>query len=112
MMPAGSLELDESILDCLKREVREETGIEVKQATPVSIYSAPKYSFTTSYGDPYQIFAVVFLVEDWSGELLSRTDETVNAKFFATDELPEGVPAVHHETLQDFVAYDGRLIVK
>ena len=29
-MPAGTQELDETIFDCLKREVKEETGITVK----------------------------------------------------------------------------------
>ena len=38
-MPAGSIELNESILDCLKREVKEETGLDVIAATPIAIHS-------------------------------------------------------------------------
>ena len=38
-MPAGSQELGESILDCLRREVKEETGLHVISATPLAIYS-------------------------------------------------------------------------
>lgn len=54
VMPAGSIELEESILDCVKREVKEETGLDVISATPMAIYSDPRFSFVTAYGDPYQ----------------------------------------------------------
>src|SRR5581483_10738365 len=53
-MPAGSLELQESILDCLKREVWEETGLEVLQATPIALYPEPRFAFLTVFGDPIQ----------------------------------------------------------
>src|SRR5581483_5594364 len=46
-MPAGSLELHESILDCLKREVWEETGLQVLQATPIALYTEPRFAFLT-----------------------------------------------------------------
>lgn len=44
VMPAGSMELEESILDCVKREVFEETGLTVLDATPIAIYSEPRFS--------------------------------------------------------------------
>ena len=50
-MPAGSQELDESITDCLRREVKEECGLEVISATPMAIYSCR--SIVTAFGDPY-----------------------------------------------------------
>lgn len=59
VMPAGSIELNESILDCLKREVWQETGLEVLEARPIAIYSEPRFAFTTAYGDHTQMFSVV-----------------------------------------------------
>ena len=112
VMPAGSIEMGESILDCVEREVKEETGLDVLSAVPIAIYSDPKYSFTTSHGDPYQMFAVVFLVEHWEGELASETDETVDARFFPIDELPDGVPPLYRETIEDLKAFSGALILK
>ncbi len=47
-MPAGSMELHESILDCLKREVWEETGLEVLQATPIALYTEPRFAFISN----------------------------------------------------------------
>ncbi|MEM8863295.1 MAG: NUDIX domain-containing protein, partial [Chloroflexota bacterium] len=106
-------ELEESILDCVKREVWEETGLIVESVTPIAINSDPRFSFVTAYGDPYQMFSMVFLVEEWSGELLKETDETVAAKFFPLDQLPD-MPDHYHETLDDLKAYqsNGRFILK
>lgn len=109
-MPAGGQELGESILDCLKREVKEESGLDVILATPMAIYS--QVSIVTASGDPYQLFLVQFLVDEWSGELVTETDETVDARFLDLDELPENIPDSYHEVLKDLQKYDGSLILK
>ena len=40
-MPAGMMELDETVYDCLRREVGEETGLDVRSATLISVKSGP-----------------------------------------------------------------------
>ncbi len=114
VMPAGSIELEESIFDCVKREVWEEAGVEVQDATLIAIYSDPKYSFVTAYGDPYQMFTMVFRVDQWTGELAQETDETTEIKFFDRAKLPENMPALYDETLADLAQFEetGQVIVK
>ncbi len=112
VMPAGSIELGESIMDCVKREVKEESGLEVVSAVPIAIYSDPRFSFVTAYGDPYQPLSIVFLVKEWRGRLQATTDETLDARFFSLDELPPNLPPVYHETLEDLLRYVGQIIVK
>ena len=110
-MPAGSIELGESVFDCLRREVKEETGLSVVTATPIAIYSEPRFAFTTTYGAEHQMLAVVFRVEEWEGDLLSETSETVDAQFFGLDDLPP-LPPLYQETLADLKAFDGTFILK
>jgi 8-oxo-dGTP pyrophosphatase MutT (NUDIX family) len=113
-MPAGAMELGDSIYECLVREVQEETGIEVRAARLFAIWSDPvKTSIVTEYGDPYQLISFVFRVDEWSGELIQETEETIDAGFFPLDELPEMAPH-YHETLQDlnYFERDGQLILK
>jgi len=111
VMPAGSLELGESILDCVRREVKEESGLDVVAATLVAIYSEPRFAFTNAYGGEHQMLALVFRIDAWAGELAIATDETIDARFFALEALPD-LPPLYEETLRDLAAYDGRVILK
>lgn len=112
VMPAGSMELEESILDTCKREVFEESGLIVESATLISVYTDPRYSFVTAYDDPYQPISFVFRIDSWSGEILKQTDETVDAQFFSLSDLPPGLSNVYQETLEDLKAFDGEVIIK
>jgi|SRR5579883_410563 8-oxo-dGTP pyrophosphatase MutT (NUDIX family) len=113
-MPAGSIELNESILDCLKREVWEETGLEVQEVTPFALYTEPRFAFVTAFGDQIQMFALAFRVDRWQGTVVTSTDETIHARFFAPDELPTELSALYRETLADLEQYEltGQFILK
>jgi ADP-ribose pyrophosphatase YjhB (NUDIX family) len=110
-MPAGSLELGDSVTDAVKREVLEETGLRVISCRPIAIYSDPKYSVTYPNGDQVQIFAMVFIVDEWEGELVRETDETSDIGFFPLDNLPD-THEMYVETLEDLKRFDGKFIVK
>jgi ADP-ribose pyrophosphatase YjhB (NUDIX family) len=116
-MPVGAMELDESVYDCLKREVKEETGLDVLNASLIAIYSRPeKQSFIDSYGNEHQIIEFLFYVDEWSGVLQRETNESINANFFPIDALPEASNdffAKHHdEIFEDFKSFSGKLILK
>ncbi len=110
-MPAGSLELGDSVIDAVKREVLEETGLRVISCRPIAIYSDPKYSVTYPNGDQVQIFAMVFIVDEWEGELVRVTDETSDIGFFPLDKLPD-THDIYIETLEDLKRFNGKFIVK
>ncbi len=111
VMPAGSLELGESISDCLRREVKEETGLDVITALPIAIYSEPRFAFTNAYGGQHQMLSIVFRVDQWHGTVKTTTNETTDARFFALDDLPD-LPPLYQETLADAHQFNGTLIVK
>jgi 8-oxo-dGTP pyrophosphatase MutT (NUDIX family) len=110
VMPSGALELEETLFEGMQREVKEETGLDVVAATPMAIYSYP--SSITAYGDPYYQISVQFLVDEWSGTLLTETDETTQARFFDIDEPLVGVAGHYQEVLDDLGKYDGGFILK
>jgi ADP-ribose pyrophosphatase YjhB (NUDIX family) len=113
-MPAGAMELGESISDCVIREVWEETGLRAEAVTPFAFYTGPDRTFTNMYGDTYQLFVIAFRIETWSGELLKVTDETTNAGFFPARSLPTPISPTVLETLDDLAVYErtGQLVLK
>jgi ADP-ribose pyrophosphatase YjhB (NUDIX family) len=113
-MPAGAMELGESVYDCLVRKVYEESGLVVGSATLFAIWSDPEeMSIVTEYGDPYQLVNFIFRVDNWSGNLVKETDETIDAGFFSLDALP---PIFSHnfESLDDLSSFNntGKLVLK
>lgn len=115
-LPAGSIELNESIFECLQREVREETGLEVLAATLVAMYTGKEYAMVNRFDDEYQGFELLFRVDEWKGTVISETDETVNIGFFDPDHLPQFEPGYfenhENEVLEDLRKFTGTPIIK
>jgi len=101
-LPHGCVDVGESALDALKREVKEETGLTVIHAEPFGLYTDPKYSVIYPNGDQVQTFTVAFLVKVWSGELAVDCNEVAELAFFRLDNLPEPIYPIHVDTIVDY----------
>jgi 8-oxo-dGTP pyrophosphatase MutT (NUDIX family) len=94
-MPAGAMEVGESIAECAAREMWEETGLEARALTPFAMYTGSEHTFTNMWGDTYQLHVTAFRVDAWTGSLLTVTDETTDAVFYDPAALPSPlVPSV------------------
>lgn len=111
-LPHGCIDVGESALDAVKREVREETGLNVIEADALGLYSDPGYSVTYPNGDQVQTLSVAFLVRSWSGDLAVDGDEVAELRFFPLDRLPEPIYPIHRDTISDYRAWDGRFILR
>lgn len=69
-LPAGGLEMDETIEQCIRREVREETGLTVGRLQVIGIITNPeRETVTYPNRDVVQYFTIEFYSNDFRGSL-------------------------------------------
>ncbi len=80
-IPCGHVEWDEDIRDTAKRELKEETGLDVEVGEVFEVHS--------NFHDPdHQTVGVWFLGQIKGGKLNPGSDSS-DAKFFKLDQIPE-----------------------
>jgi len=111
-IPGGAVELGESALDALKREVREETSLEVAEAKPMALFSGPGQQFAYPNGDQVQGFALAFIIDKWRGIPVADGTESNRLQFFSLSCLPENISPVHKKTIDAFLNdYSGQFFL-
>lgn len=81
------MEEDESVLDALRREVREETGLEVLSADLLGVFSDPTRIVEYADGTVQRVLTVAFVVVPRPGAAPTRSDESLELRLVARDKL-------------------------
>jgi ADP-ribose pyrophosphatase YjhB (NUDIX family) len=98
-LPGGAIEINESLEEGLRREVLEETGLEIDIDRLVGVYS--KYFSKYPNGDESQTIVTLFLCHPRTGSLTSDGKETIDLRFFDKEKMPELFNQQHKDMVND-----------
>ena len=76
-LPAGRIEKNEDLINCLERETKEETGFEIKPLYLIGIYHYPRYP----------IIVFIFKSKILKGKLIFPPREIIYAKWCSISEI-------------------------
>ncbi|MBU0530526.1 MAG: NUDIX hydrolase, partial [Nanoarchaeota archaeon] len=92
-LPGGFLRFGETLEEGTKREVLEETGLNISPGELIGVYADPKR-------DPRgHVISIVFFAEARSGKLKRQESEIADLGFF--DKLPANLTPSHKQIIYD-----------
>lgn len=97
--PGGAIEIGETPEMAAIREVKEETGLDVRVSGLIGIYTDCDMEYPN--GDKAQSICIVYELEMIGGQLKCDDLETVDLQYFSLDEMPELFCKQHEETKSD-----------
>lgn len=100
-LPGGGMETGETVEEAMRREVREETGLEVEVEHLIGVYSKPQK----------QEVVLTFRCRV-TGGLLSTTEESRECRFFPPEALPENTLPKHRQRVEDALLNQPHAIVR
>lgn len=111
-LPGGSMELGERLDQTAVREAREEAGVEVEPVRLIGLYSAPRPALAPQSRDRTQVVFAHFECRLLGGTPRADGVESVDARYFSVDRLPENMSSRWRIYIQDAMAGRREAIVR
>jgi ADP-ribose pyrophosphatase YjhB (NUDIX family) len=93
--PAGFMEYDESPVQCCRREIKEETGLDIKINRLFWVYSG--------HDDPRSNAILIMYMSEISGGELAPGDDAIEVEYFDMHATPRNIAfQAHREAIADY----------
>jgi len=88
--PGGAVEPGEVVETAAKREVLEETGLQVEEMSLFGVFSGPELFYRYPNGDEVYNVTIVYLSRDVRGDILLNGEHT-KWHWFAPNDIPDNL---------------------
>lgn len=100
--PGGSMELGESFEETAKRELKEETNLNIEELKLIKMLSGKDTYREYPNGDKLYDITAVFVIRKFSGSLKINDNESKNLRYFNINHLPNDLTAHTRNYLEKF----------
>lgn len=83
----GSVEIDEKVEDCAKRELFEEMGLTADEIEFFYVNSGPETHYVYPNGDEVSNIEIVYLCRKYHGQLKRQEEEMEELRFFPVSQI-------------------------
>jgi len=90
-VPGGAMELGETTEETAKRELLEETGLEVNELTLFGVFSGNELYYRYPSGEEVYNVSIVYLARNVHGIIKLSDGEHREFKYFDLSQLPENI---------------------
>ncbi|MCI8547935.1 MAG: NUDIX domain-containing protein [Bacilli bacterium] len=91
--PGGAMELGESFEETAKRELKEETNLEIDELEMIKVLSGKDTYREYPNGDKLYDITGIFLVRKYHGTLKINDNESKKLQYFDMNNIPENITA-------------------
>jgi mutator protein MutT len=99
----GSIELDEVVEEAAARELQEETGLIAHNLELFGVFSGIEMHYVYPNGDEVSNIDIVYICNNYSGELKVNPDEVIDLRFFSIDSIPDNISPPNIKVIKKYL---------